>query len=128
MYQHNKFTSTQIGAKGETIAEQYLIDHGYQILEKNWRIYHLEVDIIAFKNNVISIFEVKLRKTDFFGSPESFVSKSKQQNLIKAAHYYMQNKNIDSEIQFDILSIIYNNKQTKIEHIIQAFEPQLSNK
>jgi putative endonuclease len=117
--------NTEKGNLGEEIAISYLLKHGYEILDKNWRFKHLEVDIIARINGVLVIVEVKLRASNAFGAPEEFVTKAKQKKVIKAAHYYIIENNIQSETRFDIISIIQNANQLEVEHIPAAFYPGL---
>jgi len=71
------------GQKGEQMAAEFLEKNGYKILETNWRFMNLEADIIAEKSKILVIAEVKTRKSNYFGEPESFVTKQKQKNLIK---------------------------------------------
>ena len=117
--------NTEKGNKGEELAQNYLLKNGYQVLDKNWRFKHLELDLVAFINNTLVIVEVKLRAGDAYGKPEDFVSLKKQKNTIKAANAYIIEKNIDFETRFDIISIIQNHNETKIEHIVEAFYPTL---
>jgi len=56
MAEHNKF-----GTEGETLAAQWLKEKGYEILQRNWRHSHYEIDIIALKNKMLHIIEVKSR-------------------------------------------------------------------
>jgi len=116
--------NTTKGAEGEEIAVNYLLKSGYCILERNWRIKHLEIDVIAKKNEILVIVEVKWRNNDDFGNPETFVTKSKQQKIIKAAHFYIKTQNINLETRFDIISITQH-PELKIEHIKEAFYPLL---
>ena len=46
------------GNFGENLACNYLIKKGFTILEQNWRYKHLEIDIIACKENRLHIVEV----------------------------------------------------------------------
>ncbi len=117
--------NTEKGNQGEELAAAHLIKNGYQILDKNWRFQHLELDVVAFINNTLVIVEVKLRAGDAYGKPEDFVSLKKQKNTIKAANAYIIEKNLDYETRFDIVSIIQNHNETKIEHIVDAFYPML---
>lgn len=117
--------NTQKGNLGEEIARAHLLKTGYNILEKNWRYKHLEIDVIASINNTLVIVEVKLRANAFFGNPEEFVTKSKQKNLIKAADFYIKENNINWETRFDIISIIQNPNEIKVEHFESAFYPTL---
>ncbi|MBI3518588.1 MAG: YraN family protein [Bacteroidetes bacterium] len=117
--------NTEKGTRGEEIAVAYLLKHGYQIIEKNWRHSHLEIDIIASINDTLVIVEVKLRTNDFFGNPEEFVTKNKQKKVIKAADVYIKENNINWETRFDIIAIIQNPQELKVEHFIGAFYPTL---
>ena len=110
------------GQKGEEIAAKFLLDNGYTILEMNWRFKNLEADIIARKRKILVIAEVKTRKSNYFGEPETFVSKQKQKNLIRAAHEYIHRNNLDLEVRFDIVSVIMNDS-TVVKHIEDAFYP-----
>jgi putative endonuclease len=113
----------ELGQSGEQLAIGYLRKKGFDILESNWRHGPLEVDIIALKDNVLVIAEVKTRSTNFFGEPEEFVTRQKQRNLIKAANFYILEKNLDVEARFDIISILVSGGAHKIYHIEDAFYP-----
>lgn len=117
--------NTEKGNAGEEIAIAHLLKHGYQILAKNWRFNHLELDVVAFINNTLVIIEVKLRAGNAYGNPEDFVTQKKQKNIIKAAHAYIIENNIDVETRFDIISIIQNTNELSVEHIEGAFYPNL---
>lgn len=114
----------QLGKQGEELAAEHLLKSNYIIIEKNWRYGHLEVDIIAQNSTVVAFCEVKTRTSSKLGAPESFVTPQKQRNLIKAAHYYMNFKQLSKEVRFDIISILKTGDQFKIEHIEDAFKPK----
>ncbi|PKP41566.1 MAG: YraN family protein [Bacteroidetes bacterium HGW-Bacteroidetes-12] len=110
-----------IGKKGEQLAVDYLISNNYKICHKNWRKGKDEIDIIALEDDFIIFVEVKTRTSDFFGQPESFVNQRKQENMIRAANAYVEEKDIDKEVRFDIISIILSNNKTSLKHIKDAF-------
>jgi len=114
----------ETGKKGESIALQYLLDKGYQILEQNWQNHHQEIDIIAAKGNELVIVEVKCRTGTPLVEPYIAVNRNKQNLLIKAANAYIQRKNIDMETRFDVISITLG-KEERIDHIENAFYPRL---
>ena len=93
------------GNEGEELGAEHLLGKGYNILEKNWRHSHWEVDIIASKNNTLHFIEIKTRKSKKFGQPEDKVGKKKMENLINAAEQYLYLYPQWNRIQFDILSI-----------------------
>lgn len=117
--------NTEKGMAGEEIAIAHLLKHGYRIRERNWHHRHLEVDIIAETGNLLVIVEVKLRAGNAFGMPEAFVTKTKQQNLIRAAEVYIRQHQLDLETRFDIVSIIHNARELQVDHIVGAFYPTL---
>ncbi|MBO4503774.1 MAG: YraN family protein [Bacteroidales bacterium] len=118
-------TEKQIkGKRGEQLAAEYLSQKGYSILEQNWQIGHLEVDIIASNETMLVFVEVKTRKSNAFGEPEEFVGIAKQRNLIKAANIYSSKTNITKEVRFDIVSVILDEGISSIKHIEDAFKPR----
>ena len=116
----------ELGKLGEELAAEYIVKKGYQILERNWRSGHKEIDIIALQDDVLVIVEVKTRKTDDYGEPEIAVGRDKQRMLIRAADAYVRFKNLDVDVRFDIISIVITDNEPEIEHIEDAFIP-LSN-
>ena len=115
------FDPHDLGKIGEDLAVEHLIKEGYQILERNWRSGHKEIDIIALKDDVLAVVEVKTRKTSDYGEPDIAVGAYKQQMLIWAADAYVRYKNLDVDVRFDIISIILSGTDQKIEHIEDAF-------
>ena len=114
-----------LGNKGEKIAENYLVEKNYLILEKNWRYLKAEIDLIAQKEGFIIFVEVKTRSSINFGYPESFVSEKQQKRIILAANEYLQKNDIQSEARFDIISITIDKNTDTIKHIEDAFYPTL---
>lgn len=120
MAEHN-----DLGKKGEEIATGYLVGKGYRILEKNWRHWKNEIDIIAMDGKHLVVIEVKTRRSNFFGEPETAVTREKQRALIRAANAYIRQKNINCEVRFDVLSVIMSKTSENIHHIVDAFYPTL---
>jgi len=113
-----------LGKKGEELARKYLEEKGYKILDTNWRHDKDEIDIVAMDGDELVIVEVKTRSTDFFGEPEESVGYFKENFLIRATEAYLEEKNLDIDSRFDIVSIIHNKNKTKITHIEDAFYPE----
>ena len=118
MSKHN-----ELGLKGEILALEFLEKKGFTILEINWRFSHIEVDIIAKQRNTLVFVEVKTRFGDQFGFPEEAVDIPKQKNLAKAAEEYLEQKNLDMDVRFDVISINFKNQPPKIYYIQDAFFP-----
>jgi putative endonuclease len=111
----------ELGKKGEQLAIDFLIKNKYKILEKNYRYLKAEVDIIAQKENILAVVEVKTRSTDYFGDPQDAVNPKKIRRLVSAIDYYVIDKDLEVEVRFDIIAIIHKNNKTKIEHLEDAF-------
>jgi putative endonuclease len=117
----------ELGKEGEKNAKQFLENNGYTVLETNWRFRHKEIDIVCKYENLLVFVEVKTRTNDFFQKPYDAVEIKKQKLLIDAAEAFVLEYDNFSEIRFDIISIVYNNNQVQsIEHIKEAFLPQIN--
>ena len=93
------------GKKGEDYAADYIVKHGYELLERNWRYRRSEVDVIASKGKVLYFYEVKTRSSSYI-LPEESVSTKKLNKLKEAAEEYLYQHPQWKMIQFNILSII----------------------
>jgi putative endonuclease len=111
------------GKKGENLAVEYLLEEGYEVLERNWRFKHIEVDIIARDKDQLVITEVKTRSGNSYGEPSTAVDIRKQRSLIFAAERYIFSHDLDLDVRFDIVSIIIDHGRTVLEHIKEAFHP-----
>ena len=112
----------ELGRIGEEIAVQYLLRSGYIILKRNFFFDKAEIDIIAQKEeSTIVMVEVKTRNSDFFGDPQSFVTPAKIKFMVKAANEYIVSNDLDVEVRFDIIAILKNKTQERVEHFEDAF-------
>lgn len=115
----------ELGKIGEELAIKHLRGQGFVILETNWQSGRNEIDVIARKEEMLVIVEVKTRATSYFGEPEFFVNRGKQKTLVRAAEAYIQRNDLDVETRFDIISIIITPKERTVHHIEDAFYPTL---
>ena len=113
MAEHN-----ELGKAGENAAVAYLEEHGYLIRQRNWRKGHFELDIVAAKEN-----EVKSRSNTLFALPEEAVDLPKIKRTVRAADAYMKLFQIDVPVRFDIITVIGENGNFRIDHIKEAFYP-----
>lgn len=116
MAQHN-----ELGKKGEKLAVDYLVKNNYDIIERNYRFDKAEVDIIAKKNQILAIIEVKTRSSSDFGNPQDFVKPKQIQRLVKAVDEYVTENDLDVEIRFDIIAIVKTGTAYDIKHLENAF-------
>jgi len=113
-------TNNDIGKQGEQLAKEFLETNNYVILETNYRYKKAEIDIIATKENILAIIEVKTRTSTHFGEPESFVNNKKIKLILEATNAYIIEKDLDLEVSLDIISVIIG-KENEINHIPNAY-------
>jgi putative endonuclease len=107
------------GFFGENMAASYLINIGYEIIHRNWRYKHLEIDILACKNGKLHIVEVKTRTATQFGYPEQMITLQKMQFLKNAAAHFQYQNPKWKWLQFDVIAIY---KTDNNEWVVDYFE------
>lgn len=114
-----KKNTHEIGCSYEQLAGRYLEQHGYRILQYNFRCSFGEIDIIAEDGEYLVFCEVKYRADSRKGSPLEAVTMAKQRRISKTAMYYITTRNIaDKPCRFDVVGILGN----QIQIIKQAFD------
>ncbi len=109
----------QLGSDYEEKACQYLVGKGYKIIERNFRTYKGEIDIVAKDGQYIVFVEVKYRTKNSFGYSAEAVNVHKQKVLYRVAEGYMCKYYPHStpSCRFDVIAI----DNDKIDHIVNAF-------
>src|SRR6185369_11945449 len=95
-----------LGAKGEQLATEWLIKHGYKIVGRNLKLGGVEIDIVAGQGSVIILVEVKTRRSAEFGSPEEAVTATKLRRLSAAAAMYARQNPKVRQIRLDVIALI----------------------
>lgn len=120
----------QIGDRGENLAATYLEQHGYRILDRNYRYERAEVDLVGFEpaetpeqGGTIVFVEVKTRSGLGYGAPEEAVTDAKQQHIVRAAEAYLYERQLEgAPVRFDVISIVLQQGGApEIEHFEDAF-------
>jgi putative endonuclease len=96
------------GKLGEAIAEKYLRDKGYSIIERNYRQRCGEIDIIAKKDNVVHFVEVKAgnvmgpfpKEGDDRYDPQDHMHSAKRLRLARTIEIYRMNRNIGPDVSW----------------------------
>ncbi len=117
-----------IGTIGEDIAARLVRKQGLRIRERNWKMGHLEVDIIAENRKEIVFIEVKTRTSTFAEKrPEQYVDRQKQRRIIAAANAYIRYHEIDKLPRFDIVGILLDRNTREVKeqtYLTNAFSPR----
>ncbi len=112
----------ELGKIGEEIAQKFLADKGYNILDINWTWGKAELDLVAKVGGILVFVEVKTRQNIAFGYPEEAVGRKKEKMIYDAAVEYMDRIGYENEIRFDIISVTMEPKLL-VEHFPDAFFP-----
>lgn len=114
-----------LGSVGEEMAVKYILNLGYDVLDRNYRFKRLgEIDIVAKEGDFICFVEVKLRTSFCFGTPSEAINKKKRLNILKVAYIYLNEKKISKpNIRFDVVEIYIDKitKRSSINLIKNAF-------
>ena len=98
----------KLGAKIEQLVSEYLITHGFTILEMNYRCKQGEIDIIAKEQQYYVFIEVKYRNSITYGLPQEAVGYVKQKRISKAAQYYLYSHHLSeaTPVRFDVAAVL----------------------
>src|SRR5882724_1834526 len=109
------FTRKEAGKLGEDLAVSYLIKHGYQIIEQNFRIRGGEIDIVALEKDTLVFVEVKTRSSAEFGSPLEAITYWKLKSLIKTAQFYkLKHPKLPDAMRIDAVAILLDKKNNVV--------------
>ncbi len=96
-----------LGRRGEEIALEYFRRKGYKIIERGFRLFRGEIDIIGYDGPTLVFIEVKTRATTEFGLPEEAVTPAKQGQIRKIARGFLVERELgEPDCRFDVLAIL----------------------
>lgn len=94
------------GDASEQLAERYLVERGYRVIDRQFLTRVGEIDLIAEQGGEIVFIEVKARHTDEFGYPEAAVTRSKLRKIANTAELYLRMKQLtDRSFRIDVVAI-----------------------
>jgi putative endonuclease len=120
----NVLQTSRIGQAGEQMACDFLETQGHQILDRNWRTGHLELDIISEAADGLHFVEVKARTAPVTTTVLDQVNVVKQKRISAAAGQYLNKKHMEGkEVFFDIVSVLFNGEEAVVRYFPQAWIP-----
>lgn len=113
-----------LGRWGEQKAAEYLEQKGYRVVERNWRMGHRDLDIVALDDATLVVVEVKTRTNNHFMEPELAVDRKKIRSLSTAANAFVRQRRLSLSVRFDIVTVLGGEDDScQINHIEDAFLP-----
>lgn len=114
----------ELGKWGEEMAARYLLDNGYAIIERDWHYQRRDLDIIASKDGILIIVEVKTRHNTAYTLPEEAVGYDKAKSIAISSNAYVKTHRINMPLRFDIIAVTGSpDSDYTIKHIPDAFYP-----
>ncbi len=113
-----------LGRIGEAAARAYLERRGLRILAANFTCAAGEVDLIGRDRDTVVFIEVKTRKSDAFGPPQLAVHQRKQQQIVRAAQWFLAERRLpEVACRFDVLAVTYSEGEAgpRIDWLQDAF-------
>ena len=106
------------------MACDFLLSRGHQILDRNWRSGHLELDIVTEAQDGVHFVEVKARTAPVTSTLTDQVNPVKQKRISAAALQYLNKKHLQGqEVFFDIVSVLFDGPETVVRYFPQAWIP-----
>ena len=105
-----------IGKVGELIAEKYLVQKGFSIVQKNWTCRWGEIDVIAERDNILTFVEVKYRTYPIAGHPSEALNFYKKKSLQRSINMYLTKNYITKPWRVDVLCVSRSGKSLKIDY------------
>ncbi len=113
-----------LGAAGEELAARYIADLGWRIVDRNVRIGHCEIDIVARDGEELVFVEVRTRRDNPVAAPEETVGPAKLEKLCRAASLWTQKMNYGGFWRVDLIAVtVSGSGEMKPEHIKSITEP-----
>lgn len=98
----------ELGRSGEALAAEYLMAHGWTIVERNYRCGRKEIDLIARQGDSVAFIEVKTRKTCGFGHPLEALTASKRREIETVARCWIARHGSPGlEYRFDAIAVLW---------------------
>lgn len=98
-------STTHIGRRAEAAAAMYLDMRGYSIIERNFRRPRCEIDIIASKDDVVYLVEVKYRRSDDQGGGLEAITASKLKQMRFASEVWVAETKWSGPIQLAAIEL-----------------------
>jgi putative endonuclease len=116
-----------LGELGERIAERWLRERGWRVMQRRFRSGHRDIDLVVERDGVVAFVEVKARRGSGFGGPIEAVNWRKQKELGRSARVWVDRHGRPLEAyRFDVIGVLVAGSRVRIRHVPNAFPLHLS--
>lgn len=105
---NRKSSKQRVGAFGEEVTAQFILDRGDEILDRNWQIREGEIDLVSLgKEGVFHFIEVKTRSSLAFGHPFEAINQEKAHRMQRLAMGWLATHGcLGCEYSIDVVAIL----------------------
>ncbi len=117
-------TPAELGRRGEAWAARFLEERGWEVLGRNVREGHAEVDLVARKDDVVAFVEVKCRRGKDFGHPLEAITWRKRREIARVARGWIRREGIPpgTVIRFDAIAVLLQpSGPPEVHHLADAW-------
>ncbi len=100
-----RLTTVATGNRAEQAAAEYLIRAGYDVIDRNYRRKHCEIDIVARRDSTVYFVEVKYRADDHFGGGLAYIGHDKLRHMERAALTWVTDRHWDGEYTLSAIEV-----------------------
>ena len=112
----------QLGAQGEALVAEHLEQLGFAIVARNVRVGRLELDLVARRDGLLVICEVRTRSSRDFIDPIATIDRAKCQRIRSATRSWVFGQQVPhDELRFDAASVVINASGSDIAYYEAAF-------
>ena len=116
-----------LGELGERIAERWLRERGWRVMQRRFRSGHRDIDLVVERDGLVAFVEVKARRGSGFGGPIEAVNWRKQKELGRSARVWVDRHGRALEsYRFDVIGVLVAGSRVRIRHVPNAFPLHLS--
>jgi putative endonuclease len=117
----------ELGRRGERIAEEWLVQRGWRVVERRFRSGHRDIDLVVERGGdegrLIAFVEVKTRVSAAYGGPLGAVHWRKQREMARVARDWMsRQRTAGYNFRFDVVGVLYGSGQPEVVHVENAFQ------
>lgn len=121
-----KKSRAAFGRSAEDAVAGWLVERGLRILDRNWRAFGAELDIVAQEGEIICFIEVRARVGRALGDPVETITRPKQRQVLRAATAYLaaHPELGDKALRFDVAGLCWRESAFEINYLPAAFEAE----
>lgn len=113
-----------LGIRGEDLAADFFIRHGFEVIARNWRCPEGELDVVVRNGDDVRVVEVKTRRGTYHNSgPEEVVDDAKLDRLWEAIAWFLEkHPELPQDIHLDVMTVTFTSADTPVFGWLKDFE------